>query len=290
MIKVKDIKKAFSENRVLNGVSFSVGRGEIYGLIGKNGAGKTTLMNIMSGLSSADSGSYSYEDVKDDNSKVRLKIGYLPDLPAFFDYLSVGEYLDYLLMNNNARKKDELLELVDLNGKVRIATMSRGMRQRLGIAAAMVHDPEVILLDEPTSALDPSGRADVMRVLMELKKQGRSIVLSTHILADMERVCDRVGFLSKGVIKQELRIKDLDRASDYIRVTFGGKEVDAGIFNRAGVEYELIEDNVYRFSISDNYVNSQKAIWTALLNVDLPITSIHNEPVNLEKVFQEICR
>ena len=289
MIEVREIKKSFSEHMVLKGVSFSVARGEIYGLIGKNGAGKTTLMNIMAGLSTADSGECFYEEKQDKYKHSHIKLGYLPDLPSFFDYLSAGEYIDYLLMNDKKNRCRELLELVEIDSSVRIATMSRGMRQRLGIAAAMVHDPEILLLDEPTSALDPSGRADVMRVLRELKKLGRSIVLSTHILADMESVCDKVGFLTDGVIKRETRLKDLDVANGFIRISFCGKKVDEEVFNRFGVQYKLLEDNKYRISIGNLSTDSQNAVWKALLHINVPITSIHNETANLDQLFQEVC-
>ena len=203
MLNVNSITKSFENHKVLNGVSFSINNGEIYGLIGKNGAGKTTLMNIVAGLSKSDEGSYSIGDETATSS-----IGYLPDIPAFFDYLTAQEYIDFLLMNVDRTKerKTHLLQLVGLKGNEKIKSMSRGMKQRLGVASALVTDPQVLLLDEPTSALDPQGRHELMEILKQLKADGRSIVLSTHILADMEKVCDKVGFLHDGVIKNEIRI------------------------------------------------------------------------------------
>ena len=191
---------------MLNGVSFSINNCEIYGLIGKNGAGKTTLMNIIAGLSKSDEGSYSIGEETATSS-----IGYLPDIPAFFDYLTAQEYIDFLLMNvdRTNERKTHLLQLVGLKGNEKIKSMSRGMKQRLGVASALVTDPKVLLLDEPTSALDPQGRHELMEILKQLKADGRSIVLSTHILADMEMVCDKVGFLHDGVIKNEIRVSEL---------------------------------------------------------------------------------
>ena len=122
--------------------------------------------------------------------QIDKKVGYLPDLPAFYDYLTTDEYLDFLLMNENPKRRDELLEIVGLPKGAKVKTMSRGMRQRLGIAAVLVKDPDVILLDEPTSALDPAGRNDVKDILLKLKSEGRTIILSTHILADMDSICD----------------------------------------------------------------------------------------------------
>ena len=193
MIKVNNIKKSFTHHDVLKGVNLEIEEGSIYGLIGKNGAGKTTLMNILTGLLEADSGTFSFET----NEK---KVGYLPDLPAFYDYLNTDEYLDFLLMHKNPVRRNELLKLVNLPAGAKIKTLSRGMRQRLGIASVLVNDPDVILLDEPTSALDPAGRNDVKNILLELKEKGKTIILSTHILADMDIICDRAGFLSDGII------------------------------------------------------------------------------------------
>jgi ABC-2 type transport system ATP-binding protein len=201
VIKVDNVYKAFTYNKVLRGVSFEVKSGSIYGLIGRNGAGKTTLMNIMSGLMEADSGSCSFTK---NNGKSR--VGYLPDLPEFYDYLTTDEYLDFLLMDENPKRRNELLELVSLPPNVRLKTMSRGMRQRLGIAAVLVNNPDIILLDEPTSALDPSGRNDVKNILMKLKEYGKTIILSTHILADMDSICDKAGFLNDVVIVREVDV------------------------------------------------------------------------------------
>lgn len=289
MIEINQVEKIFGKHSILRKVSFSVQPGEIYGLIGKNGAGKTTLMNIMAGLSSADKGYCKICGEEVYPGRENLKVGYLPDLPAFYEYLSTGEYLDFLLMNSNKNRRDELLRLVDLPGNTRISTMSRGMRQRLGIAAAIVNNPDVILLDEPTSALDPSGRAEVMEILNELKKKGKSIVLSTHILTDMEHICDKVGFLTGGVIKRSCDISELSDRCDFVRVSFK-ENVNQEILRQMGLEYSLIDGNIYRFEIDQkNVLNSQKKIFNTFLRLNLEITSIRNESNSLDKIFQEVC-
>ena len=264
MIVVDKIEKIFDNHKVLKGISFSVEKGEVYGLIGKNGAGKTTLMNILAGLSSADSGTFMIGGKNRDFYKNTIRIGYLPDLPSFFEYLSIGEYLNYLLMNKNPERKKQLLQLVELSEKDRISTLSRGMRQRLGIAASIVNDPEILLLDEPTSALDPGGRADVMRILCELKKEGKAIILSTHILTDMERVCDRVGFLSGGIIKKNMCISELDTDATYIRVIFEkGGNYDK-ILDSEKISYEKLSGNIYRLKMDEKSSSSQKRIFSFL--------------------------
>ena len=290
MLIVNNVEKSFGTHHVLKGVSFSASKGEIYGLIGKNGAGKTTLINIIAGISAADSGECQLNGIPIKVSKNNINIGYLPDNPNFYEYLSTGEYLDFLLMNRNPDRRRELLELVDLNPDIKISTMSRGMRQRLGIAASIVGDPEILLLDEPTSALDPGGREAVVRILRELKKAGKTIILSTHILADMEKVCDNVGFLSDGVIKRSINICELDKGGKYIDVTFEGKMVDESIFRSRGIVYEAINNETYRFIIEDNERHKkQQALFAALSYTEVPISSIHSEIGTLDKVFQEVC-
>ena len=289
MLNVEQIEKSFGSQKILKGVSFNINSGEIYGLIGKNGAGKTTLMNIMAGLSSADSGSCTLNGKPISTENNILKIGYLPDLPSFFEYLTTGEFLDYLLMGREEKRRRTLLQLVELDDKVKISTMSRGMRQRLGIAAAIVNDPDVILLDEPTSALDPSGRADVMRVLNTLKHEGKAIILSTHILADMERVCDQVGFLSDGIIKKNIKVSELQEGCAYVRVTFAENQIDSHIFELAGLQFE-VTGGMYRFALDQkDILVSQKKLLNVLAGLDIEIASIHNESNNLDKLFEEVC-
>lgn len=292
MLEIEDIHKTFGEHKVLKGVSFSVEAGQIYGLIGKNGAGKTTLMNIMAGLSGPDTGKCLLLGNSISSNTNVVRIGYLPDLPAFFDYLTVDEYIDFLLKGKDRVRKNNLIEMVDLPNTAKIATMSRGMRQRLGIAAAIINDPDVVLLDEPTSALDPSGRADVMKILLGLKQEGKAIVLSTHILADMERVCDKVGFLSDGTIRKELNVEDLKDGCSFVRITFA-EEIGkvTSIIQASEIPFEIIDGHIFRFAIDDKRQSEdQKKVFSFLANANLLIKSIQNESQNLDKIFEEVCR
>ena len=292
MLEIEDIHKTFGEHKVLKGVSFSVEAGQIYGLIGKNGAGKTTLMNIIAGLSGPDTGKCLLLGNSISSNTNVVRIGYLPDLPAFFDYLTVDEYIDFLLKGKDRVRKNNLIEMVDLPNTAKIATMSRGMRQRLGIAAAIINDPDVVLLDEPTSALDPSGRADVMKILLGLKQEGKAIVLSTHILADMERVCDKVGFLSDGTIRKELNVEDLKDGCSFVRITFA-EEIGkvTSIIQASEIPFEIIDGHIFRFAIDDKRQSEdQKKVFSFLANTNLLIKSIQNESQNLDKIFEEVCR
>ncbi len=279
MIKLNDIKKTFGMNQVLKGVSFQIDDGSIYGLIGRNGAGKTTLMNIMSGLMKADGGSFTIDK----------KVGYLPDLPAFYEYLTTDEYLDFLLMNKNPERRDKLLETVGLPKGAKVKTMSRGMRQRLGIAAVLVNNPDVILLDEPTSALDPAGRNDVKDILLRLKNEGRTIILSTHILADMDSICDKAGFLSRGVIAREVDVAKSRQENSAVIVKFAS-EPDLDKLYQFTQDIIKLDAVTVRLNINESEkINSQQKVLQGLGSLSQEITSISSAAVSLDSIFQEVC-
>ncbi len=227
MIRIDNLVKTYGAVRALDGLSLHVPPGVVYGFLGPNGAGKTTTLRILSGLAHADAGTVQINgqtvrgtrvgaagvDVRG-GGDIRRIIGVLPEEPAFYPYLTATEYLRdliaplYGIENAEAKRRAaELLERVDLKkaAKRRIHGFSRGMRQRLGLAAALIHRPPVLLLDEPVSALDPAGRKEVLDLIETLRGE-TTIMLSTHILGDVERVCDVVGIIQSGkLIIQEAR-------------------------------------------------------------------------------------
>ncbi|HBQ64132.1 MAG TPA: ABC transporter ATP-binding protein [Clostridiales bacterium] len=219
MIRAAGIHKSFQGNRVLNGISLQVNSGEIYGFIGPNGAGKTTTMNILAGLLSADAGicEIGGKPVSPGRSGPVGVCGYLPEEPRFYPFLTAEEYLmligrvSGMEMKAARTRAMELLERTGIakSSRRRIAGYSRGMRQRLGLASALMHSPRALLLDEPSSALDPAGRREMAIVLNELRQEGMAILLSTHILSDLEHICDRVGILLKGCMVLEGRLDDI---------------------------------------------------------------------------------
>ena len=203
---IENLSKSFGNNKVIDGLSFSVPEHSIYGFIGQNGAGKTTTMKMILGLLKADSGKVVVcgEAVSFGQTKTNEYIGYLPDVPEFYPYMRPKEYLklcgDITGMSADKIKSrsDELLMLVGLKGvNKKIGSFSRGMKQRLGIAQALLNEPKLLICDEPTSALDPIGRKEILDILLAVK--GRTtVVFSTHILADVERICDHVAVLNNG--------------------------------------------------------------------------------------------
>lgn len=213
MIKIQGLIKGYGTHEVLKGIDIDVNAGEIYGFIGQNGAGKSTTMMILAGLMDFQSGTCTIdgEIVKRGKNRHFKQVGYLPEEPRFYLYMNAWEYLTLIGESGGMGTREikvrsgEVLEMVSLtkDAKRPIGNYSRGMKQRLGMAVAMFHDPKVLLLDEPSSALDPIGREDVVTIIENLKARGKTIFLSTHILNDIERVCDRIGVLQGGHIVVE---------------------------------------------------------------------------------------
>jgi len=202
---------------VLSDVSLSVTQGEIFGFLGHNGAGKTTTMKILMGLLRATSGCFQLLGVSGDNVAVRARIGYLPESPYFYDYLTAEEFLAFYgklagLDRETIQKRiPQLLERVSLTEARhrQLRKFSKGMLQRIGLAQAIIHDPELVILDEPMSGLDPIGRKEVRDLILGLRDQGKTVFFSTHIISDVEMICDRVGILARGKMLALGRIEDL---------------------------------------------------------------------------------
>jgi len=211
MLKITGLKKSYKKFQVLRGLNMSVDRGDVYGLIGTNGCGKTTTMNIICNVIPKDEGDVAFESDS-------IKIGYLPESPALYGYMNGFEYLDYIAAccDYDGDIKTRTAEVLSATGMIDgakrlIRGYSRGMNQRIGIAAAMYAKPDLLILDEPTSALDPQGRAEVMEIITRLAAAGSTIILCTHILTDVERVANKVGILQGGVMVVEGPLQEIKR-------------------------------------------------------------------------------
>ncbi|HSQ49862.1 MAG TPA: ABC transporter ATP-binding protein [Nitrospiraceae bacterium] len=223
-IKIEGLTKIFKPiwpwqkaATVLSDVSFTVKQGEIFGFLGHNGAGKTTTMKILLGLLRGTSGSVEVLGAPAGEVEVHARIGYLPESPYFYDYLTAEEFLKFygrlakLSLTTVRERVPELLQRVGLEEARhrQLRKFSKGMLQRIGLAQAMIHDPELVILDEPMSGLDPMGRKEVRDLILSLRDQGKTVFFSTHILSDIEMICDRVGILAKGRVFALGRIEDL---------------------------------------------------------------------------------
>ena len=207
----KEFRPSFTFKKVtaVTKLSLEVMRGEIFGFLGPNGAGKTTTFKLLLGLLHPTRGKIFLWGKEHDKIELKSKIGFLPENPYFYNYLKAKEYLNLCgqLFGINSKERQKKVDiLLDRMGLIThkrslIKTFSKGMLQRLGLAQALIHDPELLILDEPMSGLDPLGRKEVRDIMLELKAQGKTIIFSTHILSDVETVCDRVGIIINGSLK-----------------------------------------------------------------------------------------
>jgi ABC-2 type transport system ATP-binding protein len=217
VIATRDLAKQYRKIQALRGVSINVDPGHIYGLLGQNGAGKTTLIKILLGITNLTSGDAELLGQPAGTANVRRRIGYLPEDHRFPDYHSGWSLLDFyggllsVPRGERHRRAEEMLELVGLKGRMhyKIRTYSKGMKQRLGIAQAIFHDPQVVFLDEPTDGVDPVGRREIRAIMQQLKDQGKTIFLNSHLLSEVELICDHVGILQRGELIREGDIKEL---------------------------------------------------------------------------------
>ena len=279
MIQIDSLHKHYGAVHALDGLTMTVEPGVVFGFLGPNGSGKTTTLRILTGLARPTSGRVVVAgvDLASDGRTLSSRIGYLPEEPAFYSWMTPREFIDYLgrlhgltSADRSARTK-ELLELVNLAeaGKRRIGGFSRGMRQRLGLAAALVHKPEVLLLDEPISALDPSGRKEVLDLIERLSGEC-TILMSSHILADVERVCTVVGIIAAGrMIVQSPREALMDR---YAQPVFEAEGEDAASVKRwAGIlQHEKwvtavsMDGDILRVTVSDVHLARTELLASAV--------------------------
>lgn len=295
VLELCNVSKRFGTNRVLEDLNFTVPENRIFGFIGENGAGKTTTMKLILGLMQPDSGEIRVqgEKVSFGSSRTNGNIGYLPDVPEFYDFLTPVEYLDFcgkisgMTCWERKERIEELLTLVGLSGKnKRIHGFSRGMKQRLGIAQALLSRPKLLICDEPTSALDPAGRREILDILSEVKLQ-TTILFSTHILSDVERICDEIAFLHGGNIVMEGSLEQIRkrRKSNGIEVEFCG-EGDAAAFAKGCPEGERTGNCKLLFAHKGE--EDMSDVLNALSRSGLGVQRVELQEPKLEDLFMEV--
>lgn len=245
VIVTNHLVKQYGSVRALKGVSLRVERGEIFGLLGKNGAGKTTLIKVLLGILSPTEGRAELLGEPVGRVAVRKRVGYLPEDHRFPEYHTAASLLDFygtlLEMPAAARREriPKVLELVGLSGRMhtKIRTYSKGMKQRVGLAQALLHEPEVIFLDEPTDGVDPTGRREIRQLLHALKQRGVTIFVNSHLLGEVELLCDRVVILDRGEVIRQGSIAELTRRSGTFEVGLAdGEELPAGLLEQHGYQ------------------------------------------------------
>ncbi len=302
MLEVKRISKAFGAQEVIKDLSFSIDENSIYGFIGKNGAGKTTTMKMILGLYTLDGGEIyvNGEKVMYGKGRTNSFIGYLPDVPEFYNFMTPEEYLalcgEISLMDKKECKDriNELLEAVGLEAarRKRIKGFSRGMKQRLGIAQALLNKPRLLICDEPTSALDPEGRKEILDILHSLKGS-TTILFSTHILSDVERICDEIGVLHEGRLALSGSLEDIrgKRSSKGFEIEFARPQ-DTEAFLRVKTIEGLFANYQRKSAAKLVFQNGgEDAVITAMRamvdNKIEPLSIIRLEPT-LEDLFLEV--
>ena len=299
MLEIRNLRKTFKEVEALKGVNLSVKPNEVYGFIGMNGAGKTTTISLILDFLKRDDGTILFKDepVNPGDIVYKDKIGYVPDMPSFPAYLTPREFLelsiDFSVKPFTDRKKrvEKVLSFVKLDEvNRRIGGFSRGMKQRLSIAAALIHDPELLIMDEPTSALDPQGRKEVLTLIRELSKT-MTIFYSTHILEDAEKVCDRIGLIHAGQVIMEGTKETIlkDRATHrHVLKTGGSLQKTASVLKKMdGLEAYRENDDGFEVSLGSH---TPFELFKTLHENGLEIKAFFGRSRSLEDVFMEVTQ
>lgn len=296
ILSVKNLKKRYGNKEVLKGLDLTVPENSVFGLVGKNGAGKTTVMKAVLGLLMPDEGEVYVcgRKVSFGQAETNKFIGYLPDVPEFYSFMTSLEYLQFcgrlsgLDERSIKERSSRLLRLVGMNDSThRIGGFSRGMKQRLGIAQALMNSPKLLICDEPTSALDPIGRKEILDVLYAAKEE-TTIVFSTHILSDVERICTNVAFMNDGVIALQGEIST-------VREKFSGNEYvfemnfdsDADLLAQKFSELEFVNRNTLILRENNGKFTE---ILKYMIENEMFFQKIERETPSLESVFMKVIR
>jgi ABC-2 type transport system ATP-binding protein len=297
-IVISNLTKLYGHQRAVDQISFKVNDNEIVGFLGPNGAGKSTTMKIITGYLQADSGTATVNgiDVNTDSLETKKQIGYLPEGNPLYYEMYVREYLAFIAGIHNMKQgvKNRIEEVIDLTGlrlesNKKTGQLSKGYKQRVGLAAALIHDPKVLILDEPTSGLDPNQIVEIREVIKELGKN-KTVLFSSHILQEVESICDRVIIINKGNIVADDTLANLqagNKNSHIVVVQFGGNIDEARVRNIEGVDDLQEVANQYHLQTLDPEKLKKLLLEFSLQN-NLDIISLQSKSRSLEEVFRNL--
>lgn len=296
-IVVKQLLKQYGDQKAVNNISFHVDKGQIVGFLGPNGAGKSTTMKMITGYLQPDEGSISVAGVNvlQQPLEAKRKIGYLPESNALYYDMYVREYLRFIADLHSIRNKNtavnEVIKQVGLavESNKKIGQLSKGYKQRVGLAAALIHKPEVLILDEPTSGLDPNQIVEIRNVI---KEQGRDklVLFSSHILQEVEAICDRVIIINKGKIVADDKLSELQKTSttNIVRVSFR-EPLEAEWLKRLSSANTVEKLDAYTWNVkTDDPQQVRKQLLELSLQHNLNIVSLQNESQSLEEIFRSL--
>ena len=300
-IEIKNLTKVYGAQKAIDGISFSIGAGEIVGFLGPNGAGKSTTMKILSGYIPQTSGNASIlgMDVAKEPLKIKQRVGYLPELNPLYNEMYIKEYLqfnaDIYKIKNAKEAIEHVIEItgLTLERKKKIGQLSKGYRQRVGLAQALLNNPDVLILDEPTSGLDPNQMTEIRKLIVELGKN-KTILLSTHIMQEVEAMCSRVIIINKGKIVADDQVGNiknrLKNASKTIRVKFRDTIEITKLKGQLGVEAVVsMETNVYEVTAS-NGTDLAELLFKFAIASNTIITEQIELSESLENVFHQLTK
>lgn len=306
-VRTHRLTKQFDNHVAVNHIDLQIDRGEVYGLIGPNGAGKTTLIRMLAAAEEPTAGEIYINGARfmrgQNNPELKRQLGYLPDDFPLYDDLTVWDYLDYfarlyfLKDPQRSQRLHEVIELVELEQKRNeaIATLSRGMKQRLSLARSIIHNPTLLLLDEPVSGLDPLARVQVRNIIKSLQQQGMTILISSHILSDLAEICTSIGIMELGNLVESSRLQELyDRSNQdqqqLLISTLGNlKDLQTTLRQSNLVqEVEVLSDvHSVRVQFSGS-IEDCAALLRSLIEAGIPISNFHRSQETLENIFLKL--
>ncbi|MEA2642133.1 MAG: type transport system ATP-binding protein [Chloroflexota bacterium] len=293
-IVASGLAKHYGRHVALHELTLTVPRGEVFGFLGPNGAGKTTAVKLLTGLARPTGGHGTVLGRPLGDRDARRRIGYLPELFRFQEWLNAVELLELhaelaRYPRHAARRRiPEVIEMVGLAGRGadRVGTFSKGMQQRLGIAQALLCEPELVILDEPTSALDPIGRRDVRDLILDLAAQGTTVFLNSHLLSEVELVCDRVAFVNGGRVVREGRVEELLAAGHELRIRARG--VDRSVLAALQARWRVLAQEGERLVVGVADADEAGAVVRCLVDRNVEVLELTPQRTNLEQLFLEL--
>ena len=304
MIETRHLTRRFKDLTAVDDLSLKIEKGETFGFIGPNGAGKTTTIQILATLMRPTSGEVYVAGLPlaGKAREVRRLIGYMPDAPAAYEDLTVAEYLEFFAAAYGIRGKerkrvvDDVVQLTDLGAKLEamVESLSRGTQQRLGLARVLLHDPQVLLLDEPASGLDPRARVEIREILKELRRLGKTILISSHILSDLDEICTTVGIIERGKLLTSGAVGAVSRAARGARVVrvvveARAEEAEAELRKAPGVAAVAREDGSLRVTLGEA-LGGPADVAALLVAAGFRLTHLEEEAARLEEAFMKLTQ